>query len=90
MLTPVYVELQQGASPTSEETEGYLSAVCEGTEDAQLLHVPAPCSGHAQHKRRSGFERPQRAQKLIDLVQLAARQPLYQWATSLYSIFAMR
>ena len=36
MMTPAYVELQQGASPIAAEAEGYLSAVCEGTGDAQL------------------------------------------------------
>lgn len=49
MLMPAYVKLQQGASPIAAEAEGHLSAVCEGTEDAQLLHVPAPCFGHAPH-----------------------------------------
>ena len=49
MLTLAYVESQQGASPIAAEAEGYLSAVYEGTGDAQLLHVPAPCFGHAQH-----------------------------------------
>ena len=42
MLTPNYVGLQQGASPTVAEAEGHLSAVCEKTRDAQLLHVLAP------------------------------------------------